>query len=244
MKSREIDKKIFFFILVSLLIGGFLMFQETVNARIGVKNRVYQNSLRTLLLGASVGKGWNFPQLPERIRKSGYTFEMIDVYSFDKSAAIDEILMRPKRKPRFNKTFFKGFFIKAPEKPDVIIIKECAAYFPGDMEKYQNLVKKWISQIEAAGIKPILATVVPVTENHSQTRPGRLQGVLQYNDWIREYAKEDGLRCLDFEAALRISEKNKALREDLTSGDGLHLNKKAYGILDTLMIEFLKKQLI
>ena len=65
----------------------------------------------------------------------------------------------------------------------------------------------------------------------------RLKYILEYNDWVREYAKEKGLIVLDMEAALRVSDKDRRLRQDLTSGDGLHLNSNAYKIMDNLMDE-------
>lgn len=196
---------------------------------------------RVLLIGASVGQEWNLPQWPKRMKNNNVSVEMIPVYSFDKSQVLEEVLMRPKRKFHFNRSYIKGFFGPAPRKPDLIIIKECAAYFPGDLENYKTLVKKWIQQSIAAGIKPVVATVVPVTQEHSQKRPGRLPGILEYNDWVRSYAKEIGISCFDLESALRISKDDRRLSPDLTSGDGLHLNGKAYHILDITLKENLEQ---
>jgi hypothetical protein len=196
---------------------------------------------RVLLLGASVGYEWDLPKLPERTQNNNYSFEMIPVYAFDKSDALNEILMRPKRKFRFNRSYIKSLLKPALQKPEVLIIKECAAYFPGDFEKYKTLVKQWVAQCKVAGIQPVLATVVSVTNEHSQRKPGRLEGILEYNDWARSYTREAGINCFDLEAALRISENNRKLRQDLTIGDGLHLNAKAYSILDKLVLEYLDK---
>jgi len=199
---------------------------------------------RILLLGASVGYHWDLPEWAERTQNNSYLIEMVPVYAFDKSEALNEILIRPKRKFRLTRSYIKSLLKPAPKKPEVIIIKECAAYFPGDLEKYKTLVKQWSSQCKAAGIQPVLATVVPVTKAHTQQKPGRLEGILAYNDWVKNYAKETGINYFDLEAALRISDNDRSLRPDLTSGDGLHLNKKAYDILDNILNEQLKRQII
>jgi len=42
--------------------------------------------------------------------------------------------------------------------------------------------KKRIDQCRAASIEPILATIVPVTKEHSRKKQGRLKGVIEYNN--------------------------------------------------------------
>jgi len=49
------------------------------------------------------------------------------------------------------------------------------------------------------------------------------------------------LTVLDLEGALRINDSDRRLRPDLTSGDGLHLNKKAYSIIDNIVVSTLSK---
>ena len=82
---------------------------------------------------------------------------------------------------------------------------------------------------------PAVTTVVPVTKEHSKSNPGRLPGILAYNDWIRDVADKEQIPCLDLEKALRVSASDRSLHPELTSGDGLHLNKKAYERLDELL---------
>jgi lysophospholipase L1-like esterase len=126
-------------------------------------------------------------------------------------------------------------------KPDVIILKECAAYFPGDLEKYKEIIQQMVKRCEDSNVKPVLATVVPVTKEHSLNKPGRLEAILSYNDWIKTYAQKTGLVLIDLELPLRVSEKNRSLRPELTDGDGLHLNRTAYDILDKPFLETLNK---
>jgi hypothetical protein len=192
---------------------------------------------RIVLLGASVGKAWNFPQLPQRKNNSDYVFEYVLHGGFDKSETLNKILAREKNKP------------------DAIIIKECAAYFPGDLDHYKGLMKKWIHACLELDITPIPATVVPVTRLHplkkipidiirgrnpfkadNPFKSKKNATILEYNDWTREYSKQMGLSVLDLEAALRYSSENRYLREDLARIDGLHINSKAYKILDKIVI--------
>jgi hypothetical protein len=200
-----------------------------------------ERSVRVLLLGASVGKEWNFPQWPQRMNKSGYIFEMVPCYSFDKSQAIDDILIRPKRKFRMTRKFIKSLLKPAPRKPDIIIIKECAAYFPTKPAKYKALVNQWVAQCQEAGIEPVLTTVIPVTREHAEDKPGRQEGISEYNDWVRKYALKMSLPLLDLEAALRIDRADRFLRSDLAAEDGLHLNSRAYEFLDQWFLEHLDR---
>jgi len=189
---------------------------------------------RIVLIGASVGKDWNFSGLRERAGIYDYTFESIAVYKYDKTEALEEVLMRPKRKFKPTKSYLKGFFTKSPVPADIIILKECAAYFPGDFEVYRKLMTSWVNMVKGAGKDVMVATVVPVTQKHAEKMPGRLEAILQYNDWLRGYAKDNGITLLDLEAALREGPDKRYLKDELTSGDGLHINKEAYALLDKL----------
>ena len=186
-----------------------------------------------LLLGASVGYAWNIPALPQRAGIDRFRFEYVHGSPFDKSKVLKEILGRTKNKP------------------DVIFLKECAAYFPGDLDRYMALMVQWIGECRESGVVPIPTTVVPVTKLHaykvfayhilklrdpfkfgSPFRQLRLKSVLEYNDWLRAYCRENGVIVLDLEAAARRSEKKRSLRSDLAKVDGLHLKPKAYAFLD------------
>ena len=229
-------EKVFAF---SLLIAAIFVIGCNMSNDNAKKGQIMGNKKRIILLGASVGKAWNLKEFPLRMKPDQYEFESIAFYEYDKTEALEEILIRPKRKFRLTKSYIKGFFAPSPQRPDVIIIKECAAYFPGDFITYTELMKKWAKRIRNANIEVVLATVVPVTPERNEKRKGQMESIREFNDWIREYAKEENIALLDLEAALRRDETGRFLREDLTSGDGLHLNTKAYDILDTLLRETL-----
>jgi len=200
-----------------------------------------RNPKLVVLLGASIGRAWNVPQLPERLATSEYIFEY-QGSSFDKTNKLRMVLNRE------------------DNRPDAVIIKECAAYFPGDLDHYKTKMKEWIAECQEKGVIPIPATVVPVTRLHSYKvfagyllkgrnplkfgcpfKPNRNNYICEFNDWIREYCESHGLVYLDLEISLCYRIKNRYLREDLARLDGLHINSKAYGILDQTLIQTLDK---
>ena len=212
------------------------------------ENEVYgmTKQKHIVLLGASVGHDWKIEALPERLKQNqtirGYRFEYVGEYAFDKTEALMKILQRTKNKP------------------DAIFIKECAAYFPGNLHEYQRMMKGWIQECRKAGVIPIPTTVVPVVSSKNKsmkdqlkdfiktllgrpTTATQLEGIFQYNDWVREYAAQEGLVVLDLEAPLRTSQGDRSLRVDLHSGDGLHLNAKAYQMLDEIVAPTLDRAL-
>lgn len=190
---------------------------------------------RIILIGASVGQDWKLQEFTGRTKTEGFVFESVAAWQYDKTEAIEEVLMRPRRKFHPTKSYLKGFFKPSPAPVDVIILKECAAYFPGDMTRYKELMKKWVGMIRDARKEVMLATVAPVTGTRAAKQKGKIEAIREYNDWIRQYAKDENITLLDLEATLRKDPETRLLRDDLTSGDGLHLNAKAYGILDALL---------
>ena len=211
--------------------------QEPVNNPVNSKGKK-----RILLLGASIGRNWNIPSLPERIANHDYIFEYVDGGAFDKSAKLMEILARQE------------------DKPDAVFLKECAAYFPGDIKHYQSLMKQWVEACRKANVIPIPTTVVPVTRWHflkkfavdivklrnpfrlgSPLKANRQLAIQAYNDWIRSFCAQNDLLMLDLEKTVRISEKNRYLRSDLATVDGLHLNQKGYQLLDQIVIPTIEK---
>lgn len=188
-----------------------------------------------VLLGASVGEAWNISEMPNRIKNTDYTFEYVGEYSADKSQQLASILDR------------------GLEKPDVVIIKLCAAYFPGDPDKYKTFIENWIGDCREKGVIPVLATVVPVTKSYPlrifmlsllrwkwRYPRGNFEAIIEFNDWIRDYAHSEGLVVLDLEAALRTSQSDRHLNGRYAKADGLHINERAYAELDRIMMQTVK----
>ena len=191
-------------------IKGMLLYEPL---RMNVKPRE-NGSKYFVLVGASIGKAWEFHKIPNRLGWGnniilGYRAK----YDFDKSTEINSLVAMP--------TYIAG-----------VIIKECAAYFPRDMGQSQKLIREWVSLLRFNHIIPILATVVPVTKEHDAKHLGRLISILAFNDFVREYAFQEGILVLDLEKAVRMSDTDRRLRNEYAQPDGLHLLKKAYD--DTL----------
>ena len=157
---------------------------------------------RIVLVGASVAELWHV-----EVRYPCITVRAL--YDFDKTPVLDGLLAE--RPP-----------------PDAVILKQCAAYFPGPVEPRRALVTGWIDRLERSEVVPILATVVPVTRAHERTCPGRLEGLLEHNRWTRQLAADRGLAVLDLEAALRLGPEDPSLDPRLATRDGLHLRHRAY----------------
>jgi hypothetical protein len=188
--------------------------------------------VHVVLIGASIGQGWHLEAWPVRMNEPGFRAEAVAAWQFDKTEALDEVLMRPSRKFRPTRTYFKSLFQPRPSKPDILILKECSSYFPGGLEGYKASIQRWTKRAQADNVKVVLATVVPVTKARSAQVPGKQQQLLEYNRWIRQYAREQGLSVLDLEAALRENSGGAYLRDEYNSGDGTHLNASAYAVLD------------
>ena len=109
-----------------------------------------------VLVGASVGRSWKLKDFSQRVQKPDYFFGYRGLYEFDKTPVINSLL-------------------KSEKKPDTVIIKECAAYFPRETSESINQIDNWVSRLSQSGIQPVLATVVPVTrENDGASNNGKL----------------------------------------------------------------------
>jgi hypothetical protein len=185
-----------------------------------------------VLVGASIGKAWDLKNWPSRAGVAAVTAECVTAWKFDKSEVIEELLMRPRLPVHFTRTYLKSLFLPAPPTPSVFILKECSSYFPGDLAVYTSQVRCWVQQIQLRGAKVIVATVVPVTRSRAAQVPGKNETLIVFNEWVRDYTKRTGVTLLDLEASVRVGDTARYLRDDLTTGDGTHLNQAGYVILD------------
>jgi len=202
----------------------------------GMKKEDEKKVKRVVLIGASIGRDWNLSGLPDRAPVTGYRFESRAVYNFDKTDELTKVLNAEENRP------------------DIIIIKECASSFPGDIQKYKEYVKRWVDMCREKDVTVVLATTVPVVKTFplrvfllSLLRfklrwPGdTFQGIIEFNDWLRKYASSEGVPVLDLEAALRTGPEDRYLRSSFARKDGLHINEKAYRELDSLLLETLEE---
>lgn len=203
-----------------------------------------QAEYRVELLGASVGRQWRLEDFAARTGTQGISIRARQEYDFDKSRLLRDVLAEQTR-------------------PNAVIIKECAAYFPGDVARYQAMVDGWVADLRRARIQPVLATSAPVTERMPTwlyikqlikryilrrdyvDNGKRLHDIWAYNDFVRDYAAKNKIPLLDIEHVLRVSDRNRALRPEFAGGDGLHLNEAAYRVLDralqSMLLDIKKK---
>ena len=200
--------------------------------------------MKLILVGASIGNGWDLPNFPGRVNVEDISIDYRHGGSgFDKSEKIQEV-------------------IHYDPKPDYLIIKECAAYFPVEEDRYKDLIAQWLDLCRSNDITPILSTVVPVTKTHElkkdlfyfvRRRPNNLfktnpfsynknKSIIAYNKWIRDFSKENGISLLDLASAL-TKEGSEFLNASYARIDGLHLNKKGYVQLDNLLENFIRSMI-
>ena len=173
-----------------------------------------------VLVGASVGRGWDLNQFAARTMFGDLFYGYRSLKRFDKSPAITELTTALKR-------------------PDAVIIKECAAYFPREIPASLAQVQEWVTSLRTAGIRPILATVVPVTKaNDEKSRNGRMDSINAFNQATRELAAAEKIPLLDLQSALQDDSPAGYLREAYAVADGLHLNRNGYARLDQLLLDF------
>lgn len=178
-------------------------------------------STYVVLVGASIGKAWGFEHIPERTSLGeNVVLGNRTIYEFSKRSEIDKLVDLP-------------ISVKS------VIIKECASYFPRDMETSKAQVESWVETLRSKGITPVLATVVPVTKEHDKEHPKKFDSIIEYNDFIRRYAYRENIAVLDLEKTLRISDTERHLRPDYAQEDGLHIVKKAYMELDKIAVDLI-----
>lgn len=100
---------------------------------------------------------------------------------------------------------------------------------------------------KAHGIKPIFASILPVSDYHKdadphyEMTPGRPPATIQsINSWIRSYCQSQGFIYMDYYAATVDSAGQ--LQADM-SDDGLHPNAKGYRVMSPVALEAIGRAL-
>lgn len=194
---------------------------------------------KIVYIEASTGRAWNLPELPKRVGDRRFSIDFHARYDFDKSPVVNKIL---------NGTL---------PKPDVLVIQECAVYFPGPVDAYKTQYRNWIREIKTAGIAPVIATTVPPARRQGWWedtkdfvkerilgRESQYDQVVQFNEWLRALARDEAVVLLDLEKTLRIDDHDRHMRDAYNAGDGIHLNESAYRELDRLLHETVREKLL
>jgi hypothetical protein len=80
-------------------------------------------SKHIVYIEASTVNNWKLDGFAARTGIERYRFEVRREYDFDKSKLVDQVLAG------------------GPPRPDAVIVQECSAYFPGDMQAYQRMYR-------------------------------------------------------------------------------------------------------
>jgi hypothetical protein len=193
-------------------------------------------SKRIVYIEASTVNLWKLDNFPERTGTGRYRFQVLREYEFDKSKMVNQVLAGGE--PR----------------PDAVIVQECSVYFPGDMQAYQGMYRGWIERLQARGLRPVIATVVPpattrgwwqdakdFVKERLLRRPSQFEQVIVFNEWLRKLGAERNIPVLDLEQLVRISAEDRHMRAEYNSGDGIHLGPIAYQRLDSELLQFLDR---
>lgn len=178
-----------------------------------------------VLVGASVGKEWNLAALPKRTGINGFVLGHRGKYGYDKGDQVEKLA---------------GV---SSSKPDIAIIKECAAYFPKELERIIEKLPLWVDTLASSGITPVAATCCPVTEENDKANPGRQKAIDEFNRFVRAYAMQNNMSVVDLAKTLQVSETDTHLRGDYAQPDGLHLTPRAYLALDSMLVSLLNSGL-
>ncbi len=191
---------------------------------------------RIVYIEASTVNNWKLDGFAARTGIERYRFEVLREYDFDKSRLVNQVLTG------------------GPPWPDAVIVQECSTYFPGDMEAYQRMYRGWIENLQARGLRPVIATVVPparsrgwwqdaknLVKERLLGRPSQFEQVVAFNDWLRALGAELGIAVFDLERLLRVSAEDRHMRDEYNGGDGIHLAPVAYQRLDKDLLEFLDR---
>jgi hypothetical protein len=180
-----------------LLFGGVVM-AESGNV---------EHPNRVVLVGASIGKDWHFDRIGKRVELPGYRFHYVGVYSFVKGSLIQK-------------------FVNDPDKPDIVLIKECTTFFPGDTEQYQHQFMSWVESLRAVDVQVVIVTTAPVAEPTEYVprakifvkrlirKPTQLDSIVQFNEWLKEYAQRGRIPVFDLGAQLQRSNSERWLRSE------------------------------
>jgi len=94
---------------------------------------------------------------------------------------------------------------------------------------------------KAHGIKPLFASVLPVSDYHKDENPAYdvvsarpPANIRQLNDWLKQYCQREGFSYVDFYTA--VADTNGMLPAD-QADDGLHPNAKGYRLMAPVALQ-------
>lgn len=172
-----------------------------------------------VFVGASITENWDFDRY-----FPGYDFSKVIHFDWDKTQAWDSV-----REAR----------------PDIVVVKECAAYFYAEggtpLAEFENSIREMVERIRESGALPVLCTTIPVDVGHGGCSQAQLDDLRAFNGWLRGYCSDRNIALLDYEQ--RIADSQGQLPGACHDGDGLHPNSAGYDLLSPMVIPTLQSVL-
>lgn len=127
--------------------------------------------------------------------------------------------------------------------PYGVVLKLCEMNFAHQipLEISQNNLRMLATLAKANGIRPIIATTIPVTKKANQGKgEDSINGQIHaFNIWLREYAKQNQFEIIDYGSAM--ADQDGFLLPELTY-DGIHPNDQGYAAMANQVEDFLRKE--
>ncbi|MCX6556226.1 MAG: GDSL-type esterase/lipase family protein [Candidatus Aminicenantes bacterium] len=169
-----------------------------------------------VFVGASITENWDFDHY-----FGDYNFQKVIYYDWDKTQAWGEV---------------------QDYDPDIVVVKECGAYFYTDggtpLGDYENCISSMVDHIRNIGAIPVLCTTLPVDVGAGDCTQCQLDDIRTFNDWVRGYCAGQGIVLMDYYQ--QIADAQGQLPTAYHDGDGLHPNSAGYDILSPMVVPTLE----
>ncbi len=180
------------------------------NARIKTGLKTGSNDrARVVFLGASITRGWKleayFPEIEAINRGVGGQY-------------VPQLLTR-----------FKGDVIEL--EPDAVVIKFCSInirpQIPG--KTLTDAMEMMVQLARSNEIIPIICTIIPPAKPEAHIGDfSIIDSTRVFNDWLREYARENNLALIDYDRAIADDDGFLPRRY---SSDPVHVNEDGYVVM-------------
>lgn len=103
---------------------------------------------------------------------------------------------------------------------------------PATLEMFQNDIQSMVAIARANHIRVILASLLPASRFPWKPEAKPAAEIRQWNDWLKQYAKQQRIVYLDYYSALVDSE--GGMKSDLAFDAAVHPNSAGYAIMQPL----------
>jgi hypothetical protein len=203
-----------FFTFAACLLAGFILC-SCANDSTSPQSTDLRDQ-RVVFVGASITEAWDFTAY-----FPGYDFRKVIYFDWDKTQVWAQV---------------------AAQSPDIVLVKECGAYFYTDggtpLNEYENCMIQMVANSRSLGAVPVLATTLPIDVGYGGCTQAQLNDIITFNDWVRSYCQTNGITCMDYYT--QIADSEGQLPTNYHDGDGLHPNNAGYEALSPIVIPTLE----